>query len=161
MTVHKVTSLDKYADLVRQSPTEAQALADDIFIHVTGFFRDQACFQALRKQVFTKWRTKRAPGEPIRIWVPGCSTGEEVYSIAMLLIETLGGNGAGTKIQMFGTDISERSIEHARVGVYTESAVAGVSPQRLTRFFVRDREIWPFLRGMTLRKTRRFRSWIW
>jgi two-component system CheB/CheR fusion protein len=141
MTLHKAGSLGKYAEILRHDPAEAQALADDIFIHVTSFFRDPECFQSLRKQVFSKWALK-PPANPIRIWVPGCSTGEEVYSLAMLLIESLGENAGGIKIQMFGTDISERAIEAARAGNYTEAAVTGISSQRLRRFFVKDRQSW-------------------
>ena len=141
MALRKMASLSKYAQFLKQNPTEAEALAEDIFIHVTAFFRDPECFQALRKQVFPQLRLKRAAHDPIRIWVPGCSTGEEVYSIAMMLLEDLGAHASRaqiqTKVQMFGTDISERAIEHARAAIYSEAAVRGVSPARLKRFFVR------------------------
>lgn len=136
MALQKIASLGKYAKILRRSPEEARALADDIFIHVTSFFRDPECFQALRKRVLARLGTKRGPGDPIRIWVPGCSTGEEVYSIAMLLLEELGEQAPRFKIQIFGTDIQERAVEHARSGIYSESAVAGVSPARLKHFFV-------------------------
>ncbi len=125
MALQKIASLNKYAQILKQNPEEAQALADDIFIHVTSFFRDPECFQALRKRVLAKLAVKRPAGDPIRIWVPGCSTGEEVYSIAMLLLEELGEQASRTKIQIFGTDIQERAVEHARAGIYTEAAVAG------------------------------------
>lgn len=139
MTLKKTPSLAQYATILSRDPAEARALAEDIFIHVTGFFRNPECFQTLRKQVLAQWRAKRRPADPIRIWVPGCSTGEEVYSLAMLSIESLAGDLNATRIQMFGTDISERAIAHARAGIYTEAAVAGVSPRRLKRFFVKDR----------------------
>jgi len=137
MALLKIASLHKYAQILRQNPEEAQALADDIFIHVTSFFRDPECFQALRKRVLAKFRLKKSAGDFLRIWVPGCSTGEEVYSIAMLLLEELGERASRIKIQIFGTDIQERAVEHARAGIYTEAAVAGVSPARLKRFFVK------------------------
>ncbi len=137
MALQKIASLNKYAQILRQNPEEAQALADDIFIHVTSFFRDPECFQALRKRVLAKLGEEETPGDPLRIWVPGCSTGEEVYSIAMLLLEELGEQSRTHKIQIFGTDIQERAVEHARAGIYTEAAVAGVSPARLKRFFVK------------------------
>ena len=137
MALQKIASLNKYAQILKQNPEEAQALADDIFIHVTSFFRDPECFQALRKRVLAKLCRKRPAGDPLRIWVPGCSTGEEVYSIAMLLLEELGEQANRTKIQIFGTDIQERAVEHARAGIYTEAAIAGVSPARLKRFFVK------------------------
>jgi len=136
MALQKIASLNQYAQVLRKNPEEAQALADDIFIHVTSFFRDPECLQALRKLVLAKLGRKRPPGDPLRIWVPGCSTGEEVYSIAMLLLEQLG-EQSRTTIQIFGTDIQERAVEHARAGIYTEAAVAGVSAARLRRFFVK------------------------
>ena len=87
--------------------------------------------------MFPQLLLKRTADDPIRIWVPGCSTGEEVYSIAILLLEDLGPARPRLKIQMFGTDISERAIERARAGIYSEASVQGVSPARLKRFFVR------------------------
>ena len=136
MALQKIPTLTKYAQILKQNPEEAQALADDIFIHVTSFFRDAECFQALQKQVLAKSGLKRSVEDPIRIWVAGCSTGEEVYSIAILLLEELGERANRIRIQIFGTDIQERAIEHARAGVYSDAAVAGVSPARLKRFFV-------------------------
>jgi two-component system, chemotaxis family, CheB/CheR fusion protein len=136
MALQKVASLGDYLRLLNRNPSEIKALSDDIFIHVTGFFRDPECFQALRKVVFPKLRLNRRP-DPVRVWVPGCSTGEELYSIAMLLLESLGVNANQTKIQMFGTDISESAVERARAGIYSEAAVRGVSPARLKRFFVK------------------------
>ena len=137
MALQKIVSLNKYAQFLKQHAEEAQALADDIFIHVTSFFRDPECFQALRKRVLAKLCLKRPAGDPLRIWVAGCSTGEEVYSIAMLLLEELGEKANRNKIQIFGTDIQERAVENARAGIYTEAATAGVSPARLKRFFVK------------------------
>ena len=136
MALQKIASLDKYARILRQNPEEAQVLADDIFIHVTHFFRDPEAFQVLRKRVLAKLRPKGRVESPLRIWVAGCSTGEEVYSIAMLLLEELGDQANKTKIQIFGTDIQERALQHARAGIYTEAAVAGVSPARMKRFFI-------------------------
>jgi two-component system, chemotaxis family, CheB/CheR fusion protein len=136
MALRKVASLKKYAQILRQNPEEARALADDMFIHVTSFFRDLECFQALRKRVLAKLGQKRPAGDPIRIWVPGCSTGEEAYSIAMLLLEELEEQADRIKIQIFGTDIQEHAVEQARAGIYTDAAVAGVTPARLKRFFV-------------------------
>ena len=136
MALLKIASLGKYAQLLRQNREEARALAEDIFIHVTSFLRDPECFEALRKKVLAKLGAKRQADDPIRIWVAGCSTGEEVYSIAMLLLEELGSQANRIKIQIFGTDIQESAIEHARAGIYTAAAIAGVSPARLKRFFV-------------------------
>jgi two-component system CheB/CheR fusion protein len=143
MALHKIGSLQKYVPFLRQHPEEAQALADDIFIHVTSFFRDPECFTALRKKVLAKLRPKRQTSrrpedDPLRIWVAGCSTGEEVYSIAMLLLEELGEQASRSRIQFFGTDIQENALEQARSGIYSEAAVTGVSKARLKRFFVKN-----------------------
>ena len=136
MALQKMRSLGDYVEFLEQHPDETKALADDIFIHVTGFFRDPESFRALRKVVFPKLNLQRR-GQTVRVWVPGCSTGEEVYSLAMLLLEAAGADAYQTKIQMFGTDISEPAVERARAGVYSEAALRGVSPARLRRFFLR------------------------
>jgi two-component system CheB/CheR fusion protein len=136
MALRKMGSLDEYVRLLKQHADEIKALADDIFIHVTGFYRDAESFQSLRTHIFPKLRLNKR-SDPVRIWVPGCSTGEEVYSIAMLLIESLGASTNQTKIQMFGTDISEPAVQRARAGIYSQAAVRGVSPARLRRFFVK------------------------
>ena len=120
MALQKIASLGRYLQILKQNPDEAKALAEDIFIHVTSFFRDPDCFEALKKQVLAKLRAKASPGDPIRIWVPGCSTGEEVYSIAMLLMEELGDQAGRIGVQFFGTDIQERAVDHARAGIYTD-----------------------------------------
>ena len=133
MALQKVASLSDYVRFLKQNPGEIKALSDDIFIHVTSFFRDPECFQALRKLVFPKLHLNRRPA-PVRVWVPGCSTGEEVYSIAMLLLESLGARANQTKIQMFGTDISESSIERARAGVYYRGCPARRVPRASAPF---------------------------
>jgi len=136
MALQKLGSLSDYVRSLKQNAAEVRALADDIFIHVTGFFRDPESFQALRKHAFPKLHLNRRSA-PVRVWVPGCSTGEEVYSIAMLLIESLRENTNQIKIQMFGTDISEPAVERARSGIYSDAALRGVSPARLRRFFLK------------------------
>ena len=113
------------------------ALYQDILIHVTGFFRDPEVFDALKSEVFPTLFKSRASGAPLRVWVPGCSTGEEVYSIAICLLEYLGDAAGSLDIQIFATDISEPALEKARAGVYPESITADVSPERLRRFFVK------------------------
>jgi len=96
---------------------EASTLAEEVLIHVTGFFRDPATFEALETQVFPRLLERRPRGSAIRIWVAGCSTGEEVYSLAISLTEFLGrANAADTQIKLFGTDVSPSAIERARAG---------------------------------------------
>ncbi|MGO9255724.1 MAG: chemotaxis protein CheB [Bryobacteraceae bacterium] len=137
MLLHKLESLQQYLEMLHQNPAEPAALCEDILIHVTGFFREPEAFQALAERVFPRILDNKPPGESIRVWVPGCSTGEETYSIAMILLEFLGDRVGSMPIQVFGTDISETSIERARVGVYSESSLSEVSAERLRRFFVK------------------------
>ena len=137
MLLHKLESLKQYLQFLHDNPAEPAALCEDILIHVTGFFREPEAFQALAERVFPKILDTKPPGESIRVWVPGCSTGEEAYSIAMVLLECLGDRVSSIPIQIFGTDISALSIEKARAGVYSESSVGEVAPERLRRFFVK------------------------
>jgi two-component system CheB/CheR fusion protein len=137
MVLKKIDSLQKYVQLLRKNPGEAEALYQDILIHVTGFFRDPDAFQALQTRVIPGITASHADGQPIRVWVPGCSTGEEVYSIAMLLLEALGDLTGRTGIQVFGTDISEPAIQQARAAIYPEASLAYVSQARVRRFFVK------------------------
>ncbi len=137
MAVHKFESIGEYLKFLEGNRKELDALFGDILIHVTGFFRDPAVFAALRQSIFPQILAARHPAEPVRIWVPGCSTGEEVYSIAICLVEHLGDRAAATPIQIFGTEISDASIDKARAGVYSEQELRDVSPQRRRRFFTR------------------------
>ncbi len=137
MILQKSESLERYASYLEQDPAEAQALCQDILIHVTSFFREPEAFAALRHTVFPKLLAGRPQGEPIRIWVPGCSTGEEVYSIAIALLEFLDKRADETRCQIFATDVSTAAVERARLGTYSEAAVAGVSSKRLARFFAK------------------------
>jgi two-component system CheB/CheR fusion protein len=137
MLLHKLESLGQYLQFLRDNPAEPAALCEDILIHVTGFFREPEAFQALAERFFPKIIENKIASEPIRVWVPGCSTGEEAYSIAMVLLECLGDRAGSMSIQIFGTDISAVSIEKARAGVYGESCLGEVSPERLRRFFVK------------------------
>lgn len=137
MALLRVSSRDKYLQLLRENRHELDALCEDIFIHVTGFFRDPEALVGVRHTVLPNILEDRPSDQPIRVWVPGCSTGEEVYSIAIMLLEDLGDRSKQPRIQIFGTDISERAIEHARVGIYSESSVAGISAERRRRFLVK------------------------
>jgi two-component system CheB/CheR fusion protein len=143
MVVHKIEKLRDYVRYIGKKPEELDELYRDLLIHVTGFFREPAAFAALRKHVYPRLFEGRKPDNPIRVWVPGCSTGEEAYSIAITLLEYLWSHTrnisqAATTIQIFATDISEGALDRARTGIYTEAAVAEISPERLKRFFVRQ-----------------------
>lgn len=137
MALLKIENLESYRSYLLTHPQELQALYQDILIKVTCFFRDADAFLALKETVFPSIIKNLRPNAPLRIWVPGCSTGEEVYSIAIVLLECLGDRAANTRIQIFATDISETAIERARQGTYIENIELDVAPERLSRFFVK------------------------
>ncbi len=136
MTLRHATTLASYLAALQADPVEVQNLQEDVLIHVTSFFREPESFSALKESAFPTLLEERGDA-PIRVWVPGCSTGEEVYSLAIALFESLEEEAELVPIQFFGTDVSKASIERARAGFYSESAVADVSPERLRRFFSR------------------------
>ncbi len=138
MVVQKLDSLAEYAALLESDAAETAALYQDFLIRVTSFFRDPDSFRALVVEAFPRITTNRSPKEPIRIWVPGCASGEEVYSIAIALMEYLGETPPPAGIQIFGTDVSEASIEKCRAGIYPESIKLDVSADRLRQFFVKQ-----------------------
>ncbi len=117
MAMRKVDELTDYVAVLEEDPAEVAALYQDFLIRVTGFFRDPESFDGLRERVFPSVREGRSPKDPIRIWVPGCASGEEVYSIAIALAEYLGERLSATGIQIFGTDVSEPAIEKARTAL--------------------------------------------
>jgi two-component system CheB/CheR fusion protein len=136
MALQKIDSLRNYGAFLQREPPELLALYHDLLINVTSFFRNPEAFAALKHIVYpTILRARTSASGPIRIWVPGCSTGEETYSHAISLIEYLGEARADIPIQVFGTDLSESAIQRARVGVYKENIEADVPPARLRRFF--------------------------
>ncbi len=137
MVLEKTESLERYASYLEQNPAEAQSLCQDILIHVTSFFREPEAFPALRRTVFPKLLEGRPQGDALRIWVPGCSTGEEVYSIAIALLEFLDKRADDIRCQIFATDVSTAALDKARLGTYSEAGVAGVSPKRLGHFFTK------------------------
>lgn len=134
MAANRTASLDEYIALTRQDPEELSQLCKDILISVTSFFRDGEAFVALRHALEERLTTKQ-PGDELRIWVPGCATGEEVYSIAILLFELLGAARRDYKIQIFATDIDLVAMAIARRGQYSEASLAGVDPALVTRYF--------------------------
>jgi len=137
MILRGIKSLEEYSTVIDGDPEEMAALYQDFLIRVTEFFRDSDSFQALRQEVFPALRERRNARQPIRIWVPGCATGEEVYSIAIELLESLGDRISPNDVQIFGTDVSEVALERARAGVYLANVVRDVSSERLQRFFER------------------------
>ena len=134
IALRNIDTLDAYAQLLVEDRNELNALYDDMFIDETGFFRDPDNLQGLRDTVFARILSGRGPLD-IRAWVPGCSTGEEVYTIGMLLFEQLGERQAEARIQIFGTALSDRAIARARNGIYVN--LTDVTPERQQRFFGR------------------------
>ncbi len=135
MILHKKERIEDYANFIQANPNEVRALFADILIHVTEFFRDDEAFTAFKKQILPELIKSRLTNSPIRIWIIGCSTGEEVYSVAISLLEILDETGDKTVIQIFATDISEAAIQKARTGVYPLTIKQKVSQDRLNRYF--------------------------
>jgi len=135
MVLYNLESLEDYVQYLQNHPDEVQALYYEILISVTSFFRDPDAYQALKERVFPVISKRKSVDEPIRIWIPGCATGEEVYSIAISLMEFLENVLPKPAIQIFATDINETAIEKARLGIYKPSQIVDVSAERLRRFF--------------------------
>lgn len=136
MLLHKLSGLDQYVQLLREQPAEVQALYDDILIRVTRFFRNPEVYAAFTDCIAPRLtHSPHTEEQPIRAWIPGCSTGEEAYSLAITILEGLSKAGRGASVQLFATDISNFAIERAREGRYPYSIAADVSLERLRRFF--------------------------
>lgn len=135
MQVVRVGSLNEYVSHCRNDPTEIDRLFDDLLIGVTQFFRDRPAFEVLAKTVIPRLFEGKGKDDAVRIWVPGCSTGEEVYSLAILVREHLEKFARAIKVQIFATDIDERSMEIARTGRYGKQIATDITPERLKRFF--------------------------
>jgi two-component system CheB/CheR fusion protein len=138
MHVLRLTSVAEYIALLRSSPHEADLLFRELLIGVTRFFRDPDVFETLEATIIPGLLTGREAADPIRIWVPGCATGEEAYSIAILFKELRDQRGEAVHIQIFATDIDARAIDAARTGLYPDSIAADVSDDRLRQNFVRE-----------------------
>jgi two-component system, chemotaxis family, CheB/CheR fusion protein len=137
MNVRQVATPDEYARLMREEPGESAALMKDLLISVTNFFRDPEAFRSIEQRVIPQLFAGQRTFDQIRAWCAGCATGEEAYSLAMLLTEAAESQMDPPSIQVFATDLDERAIAVAREGFYTDAETADVSEQRLQRFFVR------------------------
>ncbi|WP_413905335.1 CheR family methyltransferase [Candidatus Skiveiella danica] len=134
MAVHQITALDGYVKYLQQTPAEVQALFRDLLIGVTNFFRDPEAFAVLEQAAIPRLFDDKPPGGVVRVWVAGCSTGEEAYSIAILLQERMEMLKTSWTVQVFATDIDSRAIATARVGLYPASIATDLTPERLARF---------------------------
>ncbi len=137
MVLHKIETLGAYLRMLQDNPQEVDALFNDLLINVTHFFRDPSTFTVLQRKIFPKMLKAHPEDTPLRIWVCGCATGEEAYSLAISLVEFLDANKEHRQVQIFATDISEKGIERARSGIYPENIAQDVSPERLRRFFTK------------------------
>ena len=135
MAAAGVADRDRYLEILGQNSGEADLLAKDLLINVTGFFRDPKAFELLAKEVVPDLVRRQPPDQPLRIWVAGCSTGEETYSIAMLFLEELTAAKRTGALQVFASDADGAAVAFAREGLYPETIEADVSPARLARFF--------------------------
>ncbi|MBI3289542.1 MAG: PAS domain-containing protein [Elusimicrobia bacterium] len=137
LVLHKIDTLKSYAELLERDPNEVQAFCEETLIHVTHFFREPETFEALQKRVLPRL-IKGNPRDPsLRVWVPGCSTGEEAYSLAICLLDALGDRVNLRRPQIFATDVSEATIDRARLGVYPEGIRDDVPPRLLRRYFTK------------------------
>src|SRR5947208_11104396 len=135
MALHKVETLPQYAEYLRDHPVEIDALFQDILINVTSFFRDPETFELLKTRVFPRIVADHGSADAIRMWVVGCSTGEEAYSLAIVFSEFMEREGRTWPVQIFATDLNGTAIERARSGLYPKSIADRVAPERLRRYF--------------------------
>ncbi|MBN1532953.1 MAG: PAS domain-containing protein [Spirochaetes bacterium] len=140
MAVNQIDMISEYIGHLRKNTEEVDALFRDMLIGVTSFFRDQEAFAILYEHIIPRLFAGKPGGTAVRIWTAGCSTGEEAYSIAILIQEYLESMKRNLPVQVFATDIDSRAIEIARAGVYPASIAADISSERLTRFFAMDQE---------------------
>ncbi len=136
MVINHTEKIESYAEFLREHPSELEALYSDMLIGVTGFFREPETFASLKEKVFPELVKNRLPKEPIRIWIPGCSTGEEAYSFAIAMQEYIEENSlTSIQVQVFGTDVNEKNIEKARQGSYPKTIETDVPEKQLKHFF--------------------------
>ena len=135
MALRRMTSLEEYTASI-DGGDEARALLEDVLIHVTSFFRG-GLYEGIRSQVLPAILADKRPGDPIRVWVAGCSTGEEVYSLAIAIDDHLQDTGATHPVTIFATDLSTEAVEHARAGAFSESAIRALEPRHVERYFTR------------------------
>ena len=133
--LNRSRDIDVYVEQLRSDPAELNSLYEDLLIGVTRFFRDDDAFDVLQHRILPELLERTPPEEQIRVWVPGCATGQEAYSIGMLLHEQLAEGGRAGNLKILATAVHKASLDFAGAGVYTEEQIAGVSPERLRRFF--------------------------
>lgn len=148
MAMAGVESSARYLQMLLENSAERDHLAKDLLINVTHFFRDPAAFDLLAEKVVPELVRRASPDRPLRIWVPGCSTGEEAYSIAMLFLEQIAAGNHDIRLQVFASDIDPDCVAFARNGIYPESIEAEVAPTRLARFFIKEEHTYRVVREL-------------
>jgi two-component system CheB/CheR fusion protein len=138
MDVHRLDHISHYVRYLQENPREVETLFKELLIGVTRFFRDPEAFQILKEKIFPGYLRDKPDNDTIRVWVPGCSSGEEAYSVAMILSECVEALDRPFNVQIFATDIDADAIAVARVGIYPESITADVNADRLRRFFSKE-----------------------
>ncbi|MBT3382222.1 MAG: chemotaxis protein CheR [Prolixibacteraceae bacterium] len=138
MVVNQIGNIDNYVNYLRANMSEVEILFRELLIGVTNFFRDHEAFDSIKKNVLPEIFKDKTSGELIRVWIPGCSTGEEAFSFAILFQEYIDQIKQNFNVQIFATDIDSESIEKARAGIYLESIAADVSDSRLGQFFIKE-----------------------
>ena len=138
MGLNQVTQLIDYVRLLRGNPAEVQSLADDLLIHVTGFFRDPPAWETLRQRIIDPLVAERTADQSIRCWVTACSSGEEAYTLAILIAEAMEQANKRIEVKVFATDMADRSLVNARAGTFALGIESEVTPERLERFFDKD-----------------------
>ncbi len=142
LVLNKHETLAAYAAFLKGNAKELDALYSDVLISVTSFFRNPEAFDVLKRKVFPKFLAQRGRDEAVRVWVLGCSTGQEAYSLAMAFAEAATDDARGAKLQIFATDLNEALLEKARHGLYAKTLVQDISPERLRRFFTEEEGGW-------------------
>jgi chemotaxis methyl-accepting protein methylase/signal transduction histidine kinase len=137
MSLRHLDQMAQYVDLLATDPAEVTALFKDLLINVTSFFRESPAWDLLQEHAIRRLVAEKDPGAPLRVWVPACASGEEAYSIAMVVIEEIEAAGKNCRAQVFASDVDAEALETARAGVYPEGIAAHVRPERLSRFFIR------------------------
>jgi two-component system, chemotaxis family, CheB/CheR fusion protein len=153
MALAGITDCDRYINLLHKDAGEIERLAKDLLINVTGFFRDPEIFDLMAEKIIPDLVRVQPADRPLRIWVAGCSTGEETYSLAMLLLEEIAAAKRNVKLQVFASDVDGDAVASARDGIYPASIAADVSPARLARFFAKEEHgyrVVPELRGVVV-----------
>ncbi len=138
MAMGGIVDGSRYLDILKQDSAELELLASDVLINVTNFFRDPKSFELLAEQIVPDLVRRHGTDRPLRVWVAGCSTGEETYSIAMLFLEEIAATKSAVTLQVFASDVDADAVAFARDGIYPESIAADVSPTRLARFFRKE-----------------------